>query len=171
MRIGNREIGDGHPTYFIADIAANHDGSLSRARDLIHLAAQSSADCAKFQTFRAESIVSKEGFEGVHMAHQSTWSKPVFDVYRDASMPREWIPELAEECQIAGVDFMSTPYDFEAIDALAPYVNAWKIGSGDITWLPFLHHVANIGRPQRRAIGATRTISAGSTSRWSLRHC
>ena len=73
-------------TYFIADIAANHDGSLSRAIELIKLAADAGADAAKFQNFKAETIVSSQGFKdlGKKMTHQAKWKKDVVEVYRDA---------------------------------------------------------------------------------------
>ena len=63
MKINNKNIGLKEPTYFIADIAANHDGDLQRAKDLIYLAAESGANAAKFQHFKAETIVSNEGFK------------------------------------------------------------------------------------------------------------
>ena len=63
MRINSRPIGLEHPTYFVADIAANHDGDLSRAIDLIHQAADAGADAVKFQNFKAETIVSDTGFK------------------------------------------------------------------------------------------------------------
>jgi N-acetylneuraminate synthase len=75
VRIGNRIIGPEQPTYFIADIAANHDGDLSRALSLITLAAEAGADAAKFQHFRAEHIVSDYGFRnlGEQLDHQAAW--------------------------------------------------------------------------------------------------
>ncbi|MEO7502630.1 MAG: N-acetylneuraminate synthase family protein, partial [Gemmatimonadaceae bacterium] len=74
LRIAERMVGEENPTYFIADIAANHDGDVERAIALIHLAAEAGADAAKFQHFRAEHIVSKQGFEsGPKMSHQSKW--------------------------------------------------------------------------------------------------
>ena len=68
------------PTYFIADIAANHDGSLERAKKLIELAARAGADAAKFQNFKAETIVSSRGFSelGRKLTHQAKWEKDVF---------------------------------------------------------------------------------------------
>ena len=80
--IGNRRIGPDQPTYFIADIAANHDGDLDRAMLLMTLAKEAGADCAKFQHFRAEHIVSDQGFKalGSQQSHQSRWEKSVFEV-------------------------------------------------------------------------------------------
>ena len=65
MKIGSKLIGEKHPTYFIADIAANHDGSLERAKELIYLAAEAGADAAKFQHFKAETIVSDNVFKSI----------------------------------------------------------------------------------------------------------
>ena len=88
ITIADRGIGLNHPTYFIADIAANHDGDLDRAIDLIRLAAEAGAEAAKFQNFRAPKIVSDYGFKalGGQQSHQAAWSKSVYDVYDDASV-------------------------------------------------------------------------------------
>ena len=89
LKIGNRTIGKAYSTYFIADIAANHDGSLERAKYLIRLAKKAGADAAKFQNFQAAKIVSDYGFKnlGGQQSHQAKWKKSVFDVYQDASVP------------------------------------------------------------------------------------
>ena len=156
IQIAGRPIGEDNPTYFIADIAANHDGSLERALELIHLAAEAGANAAKFQHFRAEHIVSREGFEsGPQLSHQSKWKKSVFDVYKAASVPWEWTPHLKAACDEAGIHFFSSPYDIEAVDMLDPYVPAYKIGSGDITWPAILAHIARKGKPVLLATGAS----------------
>ena len=144
IQIGSHCLGKDHPTYFIADISANHDGDLERAKLLIRLAKESGADAAKFQNFRAPEIVSDFGFKGMgtQVTHQATWEKSVFEVYQDASIPFEWTPILKDECDREGIDYFSSPYDFEAIDMLDPYVPAYKIGSGDITWLEALERMA-----------------------------
>lgn len=155
--IGNHQIGIQHPTYFIADISANHDGDLERAKMLIRLAKESGADAAKFQNFRAPKIVSDYGFKsmGGQVSHQATWKKSVFEVYQDASIPFEWTPILKEECDRVGIDYFSSPYDFDAIDMLEPYVPAYKIGSGEITWLEALERMAKKGKPVILATGAS----------------
>lgn len=157
LDIGRRTIGNGAPTYFIADISANHDGQLERAVALIHLAAEAGADAAKFQNFRAQKIVSDHGFRtlGGQMSHQAKWKKPVSEVYADASLPWEWTGTLAAECEKAGIDYFSTPYDVEAVDMLDPYVRLFKIGSGDITWPEMLEKVARTGKPVLIAAGAS----------------
>lgn len=154
--IGSRVVGTDAPTYFIADIAANHDGDLARALDLITLAAEAGADCAKFQHFRAEHIVSDIGFRalGSQQSHQATWRKSVFEVYREASLPWEWTDELAAHSKKVGIEFMSAPYDLEAVDHLDPYVRAYKVGSGDINWIEELEYIATKGKPVILATGA-----------------
>jgi sialic acid synthase SpsE len=157
IKIGNHLIGNKRPTYFIADISANHDGDLDRAKVLIHLAKEAGADAAKFQNFRAAKIVSDYGFKslGGQLSHQAGWKKSVFEVYQDASLPFEWTPTLVEECKDAGIDYFSSPYDFEAVDMLDPYVPAHKIGSGDITWPEMLVHIAKKGKPVILSTGAS----------------
>ncbi|MFA9403709.1 MAG: N-acetylneuraminate synthase family protein [Anaerolineales bacterium] len=158
IMISERAIGSDHPTYFIADISANHDGELERAKALIHLAAEAGADGAKFQNFRAPKIVSDYGFKNLkdQLSHQSTWKKSVYDVYKDASLSFDWTPILKDTCDEAGIHYFSSPYDFEAVDMLDPYVPAHKIGSGDITWLEILRHIAGKGKPVIMATGASR---------------
>jgi len=157
IRIGSHVLGEKHPTYFIADIAANHDGSLERARELIVLAKQAGADAAKFQNFRAPHIVSDYGFRtlGGQQSHQANWQKSVFEVYQDASVPFEWTETLKAYCDEVGIDYFSSPYDFDAVDMLDPYVPAYKIGSGEITWLEALEHMASKGKPVILATGAS----------------
>lgn len=156
IQIGNRSIGPGHPTYFIADIAANHDGDLERAKQLIRLAKQAGADAAKFQNFSAPKIVSDYGFKalGGQVSHQAAWKKSVFQVYKEASIPFEWTLTLGEECAELGIDYFSSPYDFEAIDMLDNYVPVYKVGSGEIDWIEALERMASKGKPLFIATGA-----------------
>jgi len=156
IKIGNHLIGDQHPTYFIADISANHDGDLERAKMLIHLAKEAGADAAKFQNFQAPKIVSDYGFKAMQgqLSHQAGWKKSVFEVYSDASIPFDWTPILKEECDRAGIDYFSSPYDFDAVDYLDPFVPAHKIGSGDVDWLEMLLHIARKGKPVILSTGA-----------------
>lgn len=157
IRVGHRTVGPGHPTYFIADIAANHEGDLERAKHLIRLAAESGADAAKFQNFAAKTIVSDRGFQalGKQASHQAAWSKSVFDVYSDASIDPDWTPELRTACDEAGIDYFTSPYALDLVDAVDPYVQMYKIGSGDITWLEVVEYIASKGKPVLLAAGAS----------------
>jgi sialic acid synthase SpsE len=156
VTIGERVVGDGQPTYFIADIAANHDGELERAVALINLAARAGADAAKFQNFQASKIVSDLGFRGLgdRQSHQASWKRSVFEVYQSASIPFEWTPTLVQACREAGIDYFTSPYDFEAVDELAGSMPAIKIGSGDITWIEIVERIASKGKPVLLATGA-----------------
>ncbi len=156
IQIGKHTIGENHPVYFIADISANHDGDLDRAKHLIRLAAQAGANAAKFQNFRAPKIVSDYGFRSMQgqVSHQAKWNKSVSEVYAGASIPFEWTPVLNDVCGEAGIDYFSAPYDFDAIDMLDPYVPAYKVGSGDIDWLESLDRMARKNKPVLLATGA-----------------
>jgi len=157
FKIGDRLVGSDHPTYFIADIAANHDGSLERAKYLIRLAKKAGANAAKFQNFQASKIVSDFGFKnlGEQQSHQAKWKKSVFEVYQDASIPFDWSKELKETCDEVGIDYFSSPYDFDAIDYLDQYMPAFKVGSGEIDWIEALVRMASKGKPVILATGAS----------------
>jgi N-acetylneuraminate synthase len=157
FQVGKHRIAADAPVYFIADIAANHDGDLQRAKDLIHRCAEAGAQAAKFQNFVAAKIVSRRGFEemGGKLSHQSSWKKSVYEVYEDASIDRDWTPILKETCDAAGVEYFTSPYDFESVDLVDPYVRVYKIGSGDITWPEMIEHIAKKGKPVLLATGAS----------------
>lgn len=156
FNIGSREVSIDAPTYFIADIAANHDGDLERAKALIWLAKEAGADCAKFQHFLADKIVSSVGFADAktQVSHQAGWKKSVNEIYDQYHTRREWTPVLVETCKQAGIEFMTTPYDFEAIDMFRDIVPAYKIGSGDITFQAAIERIARVGKPVLLACGA-----------------
>jgi sialic acid synthase SpsE len=157
LKLGDKSVGIDHPTYFIADISANHDGQLDRAKLLIRLCAEAGANAAKFQNFRAPKIVSERGFANMRgqLSHQSKWRKTVFQVYTEAALPWEWTAGLKRECEACGIEYFSAPYDLEAVDMLDPYVRIFKIGSGDITWPEMLRKVASKQKPVLLATGAS----------------
>lgn len=167
--INGKEIGEGKPVYFIADIGASHDGDIERAKDLINLAAEAGANAAKFQHFKADTMVSDLGFKsmGDQGSHQKKWKKSVFDVYKDASVSLDWTDELKATCEKAGIDFFTSAYSFDLVDYIDPYVPAYKIGSGDITWIEMVEYVAKKQKPYIIASGASsmddvvRAVSAG----------
>ncbi|MGO4538663.1 N-acetylneuraminate synthase family protein [Paenibacillus sp. 2TAB19] len=155
IRINEFEIGRDLPAYFIADIASNHDGDLERAKELIWIAKEAGADAAKFQHFEASKIVSAVGFENLKVGHQSAWEKSVFDVYKQYECNRDWTAELVRTAKEAQIDFMTTPYDYEAIELLEQHVPAFKIGSGDITWISLIEKIAQCNKPILIATGAS----------------
>ena len=157
IKIGDRKIGQQHPTYFIADVAANHDGDLQRAIQLIRLAKEAGADAAKFQNFQADKIVSDYGFQHMdgQVSHQASWKRSVFEVYQGASIPLDWTPVLMNACKEAGIDYFTSPYDFDAIDHVNDFIPAFKIGSGEIDWIESLEYIARKGKPVLLATGAS----------------
>jgi N-acetylneuraminate synthase len=169
IEIKGKRIGRDFPVYFIADIAANHDGDLERAKDLICLAAEAGADAAKFQHFKAETIVSDHGFRnlGGQQSHQANWKKSVFEVYKEASVSLDWTGTLKETCDKAGIAFFTSPYAVDLVDHIDPYVPAYKIGSGDITWIEMIEYIASKQKPYIMATGAStlddvhRAVSVG----------
>jgi len=157
FKIANRKIGFNEPLYFVADIAANHDGNLNRAYKLIELAKESGAHAAKFQNFVASKIVSKFGFDNLdqQLSHQGKWKKSVYETYEDASVSYDWTEKLKEKCDQVGIDYFTSPYDFDSVDHVNPYVPAYKIGSGDVTWHEIIEYIAKKGKPVFLATGAS----------------
>jgi len=182
IKIGQRFVGEGHPAYIIAEIGANFDNNIDKAKKLIDAAKEAGADCAKFQSFLAEKIVSGPGFasmklKGVH----GSWGRPVDEIFKEAEFPREWHKEVSDYCKKIGIDFSTSPYDFEAVDLCVkldvPYI---KIGSGEITWLEMLEYIARKNKPMILATGdatlseideALRTIEATGNNQLILLQC
>ncbi|MBM3428940.1 MAG: flagellar biosynthesis protein FlgA [Bacteroidetes bacterium] len=182
ISLGNRTVGIQHPTYFIAEIGANFDGNIEKAKKLILAAKEAGADCAKFQTFTADRIVSEGGFsrmqlKGVH----GTWGRKVSEVFKDAEFPRSWHKELSVFCREIGIDFSTSPYDREAVDLCCeldvPFI---KIGSGEITWLEQIEYIAKKQKPIFLATGdatlaeideAVRTIASTGNDQLVLMQC
>lgn len=180
--IGDKVLSPNNDVYFIAEIGANFDGSLEKAKRLCLLAKQAGADCAKFQTFKSEKLVSDIGFSkmkinGVH----GTWSKSIGDTFKDVEFPRDWHREVKEYCDKIGIHFATSPYDFEAIDLCVqldvPFI---KIGSGDITYLEIVERAAKTMKPIILATGdatlseiddAIRTIIATGNKNVVLLQC
>lgn len=157
IKIGNKMVGDDQPVYIIAEVGSNFDGSLEQAKKLSELAKEAGADAVKFQSFRADKIVCKEAFDKMgNISFQVKWKKTVYDVYRDNELPREWHEEISNHCKKIGIDFLSSPYDVEAVDLLDKInVPAFKIGSGEIDNPAFLEYIAKKGKPIILSTGAS----------------
>lgn len=157
VSINNRKIDKNQPVYFIADIASNHNGDLEHAKELIHACAESRVDAVKMQNFSADTIVSDFGFKnlkGVN-THQSKWKTSVFESYKAASIPFEWTLELKELSDSLGLDYFTSPYSIEITKAVAPFISAFKLGSGDITWHEEIKEMASHNKALLIATGAS----------------
>lgn len=182
FKIDNRWLGENHPTYFIAEIGANFDGSIEKAKRLIDAAKESGADCAKFQTFSTPRIVSEGGFSLMHLKGvHGSWGRTVSEVFKDAEFPVEWHQEIADYCKKVGIDFSTSPYFKEAVDLCVdlkvPFI---KIGSGEITWLEMIEYIAGKQIPLMLATGdatlseideAVRTIEKTGNRNLVLMQC
>lgn len=156
VKIGNSLIGYKSPTYFIADIASNHDGSLLRAKKLIQMAAEAGANAAKFQNFTADTLVSSAAFSKIgNIAHQSDWKESTFEGYNKVRVPVEWTEELKLECKKNKIDYFTSPYSLEFIEQLDPHVSAWKVGSGEISWHDSIKKMAETNKTIIVATGAS----------------
>ncbi len=156
FKINNRIISIDSPTYFIADIASNHDNDIDRAIDLIHEAKKAGADAVKFQHFTADTIVSDYGFKNLDsLSHQTSWEKSVYDTYKDAECDVNWTEELVKAARKENIEFMTTPYNYDILNSIDEYVNAYKIGSGDITWIEFVEYLSKLNKPILLATGAS----------------
>lgn len=155
ITIGSKTVSLDQPTFFIADIGANFDQNLDKAKHLALAAKEAGADVVKFQSFLADKIVSGPSFnkmklKGIH----GSWNRPIHDVYKEAEFPRAWHKELMAYCREIGVMFTSSPYDFAAVDLLEELgVDFYKIGSGEITWHAMLEYIAQKNKPMILATG------------------
>ena len=161
IEIDGYKIGADQPVYFIADIGANHDGDIERAKDLIWKASEAGAHAAKFQHFSADTIVSDYGFKslGSQMSHQSKWNTSQSMIFMTTLVWKQAGQQLLKAtCDDAGITFFTSPYSKSLVDHVDPYVPAYKIGSGDITWLGIIDHILSKGKPVLLATGASNFV-------------
>jgi sialic acid synthase SpsE/spore coat polysaccharide biosynthesis protein SpsF (cytidylyltransferase family) len=141
--------------YVIAEIGVNHEGNFELAKRLIDLAKSGGAHAAKFQSYKAEKIAAKESPSYWDLTKESTTSQyQLFKKY-DSFGSKEYIA-LAEYCGKVGIDFLSTPFDLEAVEFLNPLMKFFKIASADITNIPLLKAVASKKKPVVLSTGASR---------------
>jgi sialic acid synthase SpsE len=146
FRIGSRPVGPGHPTYVIAEAGANHNRDLGIARELIDVAAAAGADAVKFQTYSGATLYSKKTPKFKYLAPIT--DKSPTELLEDISLPREWQPELAAYARGLGLEFLSTPFDHDAVRELdALDVPVLKIASFEIVDLTLVRAAAATGRP------------------------
>ena len=148
IKIGNRIIGQGQPAYIIAEMSANHAGSLDRAIEIIHAAKEAGADCLKIQTYTPDTITIDCDNEYFHIG-EGTWEgENLYQLYGKAYTPWDWQPRLKEEADKIGLDFLSTPFDKTAVDFLDDMgMQFYKIASFELVDLPLIRYIASKGKP------------------------
>lgn len=134
-------------TIIIAEAGVNHNGSLSRALEMVRVAADAGADYIKFQTFRTEALVSPSAQKAEYQKENCNYGDDSqFAMLKKLELSYEDFRRIAEECRSVGIGFMSTPFDMDSIDFLAGFgMDYWKIPSGEITNLPYLRKIASKG--------------------------
>lgn len=157
IQIGKKFIGNGEPTYIIAEAGVNHNGSLKRAKELIKKAAEAGADAIKFQTYKAEKLVTKKAPRFWNWAGEEKKNGSQFDSYSELDkFPLEYYPELIKICKKCGIEFLSTPFDEESAKALVDFgMRSIKVSSSDVTNLPFLKKLAEHNLPILLSVGAS----------------
>jgi N-acetylneuraminate synthase len=136
-------------TYIIAEAGVNHNGSVTMAKELIDVAAECGADAVKFQTFRAEQIVSKTAAKAEYQKQTTNATESQYDMIKKLELDEDVHEILNEYCQLKGIQFLSTPFDLPSVKLLVnkfdlPYI---KIPSGEITNAPFLLEIAKSNKP------------------------
>lgn len=149
IRIGSKIIGDNHPTFIIAEAGSNHNQDLARAKEMIDVAVEAGVDAVKFQTFTAEKIAAKADDKIMELeANYQDTADNLFELYKELEMPREWLGILRDYAAEKGIMFLSTPFDYEAVDELDELgIPAFKIASFESIDLPFLKYIAQKGKP------------------------
>ena len=134
-------------TYIIAEAGVNHNGDVSIAKKLILEAKNAGADCVKFQTFRADQIVTKTSPKAKYQLEVTDNKESQFDMLKKLELNFEVFQSLVDYCKELKIDFLSTPYNLEDIDFLEKLgVEGYKIASGQLTETPFLKAVARKGK-------------------------
>lgn len=136
-----------HKVFIIAEAGVNHNGSLERAKDMVKVAAKAGVDAIKFQTFRAETLVTKDAIKADYQIKASGQSETQFEMLKKLELSFESHLELMESCRLNQIEFLSTAFDLTTIDSLVTMgLKKWKIPSGEITNLPYLRKIASFGQ-------------------------
>ncbi|MDD5531547.1 MAG: pseudaminic acid synthase [Syntrophales bacterium] len=146
--IGKRKIGRGFPVYIVAEMSANHKGSLAEAEKIIYAAKAAGADAVKIQTYTPDTLTIDCGNEHFRIRGTLWDGRTLYELYGEAFTPWEWHAQLKQAAQDAGLDFFATSFDFTAVDFLERLgVPAHKVASFEITDIPLLEKIAATGKP------------------------
>jgi N,N'-diacetyllegionaminate synthase len=178
--IGGRRIGPGAPVYVIAEAGVNHDGDLGRARELVDAAAEAGADAVKFQTFDPRAIVVAGGRPAAYQRERAG-AEDQQAMLAQVALGAGAFERIAEHARDRGITFLSTPFDEDSAALLARLgVEAYKVGSGELTNLPFLDALGRRGKPMLISTGmadlseigaAVTTVRAAGAGPIALLHC
>jgi len=149
INIAGRPVGEGHPTFIIAELSANHGGSIEIAKQTIDAAAETGADAIKLQTYRADTITLDCDNDYFQIKQDTLWDgQTLYSLYEEAFLPWEWHKELVDHAKKRGLICFSSPFDHSAIDFLETLdVPAYKIASFEITDIPLIEYAASKGKP------------------------
>ena len=179
--IAGTKVGPGHPCFVIAEAGVNHNGSLEIARRLVDMAVETGANAVKFQTFKAERVVTPNAAKADYQSRATASSESQREMLRRLELPQEAYRELMAYCRERGILFMSTPFDEESADFLDGLgMVVFKMPSGELTNIPFLAHVARKGKLMIVSTGmshlgevetAVRAIRSAGNEGLILLHC
>src|SRR3989344_3936024 len=144
MKIQGRILGNSKLVFIIAEAGVNHNHQLDLALKLVNAAANAGADAVKFQTFRAEQVVTEAGIMADYQKKNTGKTESQLDMLRKLEFSEPWYPKVIVHCKKRGIIFLSTPHgSFDSIDLLQKLgVPAFKFGSGDLATLPILEYAA-----------------------------
>lgn len=135
-------------TYIIAEMSANHAGSIERAKEIIHAAKESGADCIKIQTYTADTMTIDCNNKYFNIENGTWKGENLYKLYQKAYTPWEWQAELKEEANKADIDFLSTPFDKTSVDFLEEIgIEFYKIASFELVDIPLIKYVASKNKP------------------------
>ncbi len=148
IKISNRHIGDKYPPYIVAELSANHNGSLETALKLVEEAKSSGADAIKIQTYTPDTITLNSSADDF-LIKDGLWSgKTLYELYEEAHLPWNWHKPLYDKANELGITIFSTPFDETAVDFLEQLnTPAYKIASFEAIDLPLIKYVAGTGKP------------------------
>ena len=148
MKIGNSYISDNKPPFIIAEISANHNGSLAEAKNIIFSAKQNGANAVKIQTYTADTMTIDSDKSDFKIKHGLWKGSNLFELYKKAETPFKWQKVLFEYANSIGITIFSTPFDESAVNLLESLnTPAYKIASFEITDIPLIEYVALKGKP------------------------